>query len=380
MLRELSHRGHEITVLTTVTGGSATPPIVTRQVDGITVHYFKGYFEGAFLSLHLLRFLLDQPTLDLVHVNNYRNFPSDIVSLWSQRKGIPTVVSANGSIYAYRYMPSFPLSKKVLYRLHDAFFSAPIRNAAIALAVSCAEAKHYEEFGVPRERVRIVPNGIDLDSFSPGRPQVDQRSTLPLESKLVGFVGRLDPIKGLQTLLRAFESVSQQTPGCKLLLVGPDFGMKRALMSIVHKRKLSGVIFLGPVSYDRLPNIYRTLDVVVTPSSFEIFGMSTLEAMACGKPVVSTRVGGMVELVQEGYNGFLVKPEDDHALANRVIYLLQHNDSARRLGENARKKALEFSIKRTADLTEKAYFECVSSDSQRANSQTPRIRILPKWG
>ncbi len=94
--------------------------------------------------------------------------------------------------------------------------------------------------------------------------------------------------------------------------------------------------------------------------------MSTLEAMACGKPVVSTRVGGMVELVQEGYNGFLVKPEDDHALANRVIYLLQHNDSARRLGENARKKALEFSIKRTADLTEKAYFECVSSDSQRA--------------
>ena len=338
----------------------ATPPTVIREVDGIKVHYLKGYFEGAFLSQYLLRSLLEQPRPDLVHVNNYRNFPSDIVSLWAHKRSIPTVVSANGCIYAYRYMPSFPRTKRLLYRLHDTFVSTPIRKTTIALAVSYAEAKHYEEFGVPSERIRIVPNGIDLERFSPRASMSPLTSESGPGSDSIGYVGRLDPIKGLLTLLKAFETISLKTPGCKLTLVGPDFGMRRTLMSVVDRRRLSGVTFLGPVSYDRLPDIYRALDVVVTPSLFEIFGMSSLEAMACGKPVVSTRVGGMSDLIQEGYNGYLVESEDDEALASRVNYLLQHKDSARRLGENARKKALEYGIAHTAELTESAYLDCVS--------------------
>jgi glycosyltransferase involved in cell wall biosynthesis len=360
VLRELSRRGHEITVLTTVLGDMARLPRATREVDGIKVHYLKGHFEGAFLSHYLLRSLLEQPRPDLVHVNNYRNFPSDIVSFWAHRKSIPSIVSANGCIYAYRYMPSFPRTKRLLYQLHDAFMSTTIRKTTIALAVSAAEAEHYEEFGVPSERIRIVPNGIDLDRFSPGPSKSDPTPEVGSEPYSIGYIGRLDPIKGLLTLLRAFETISRETPGCKLVLVGPDFGMKRTLLSIVDARKLRGVTFLGPVSYDQLPRIYRALDVVVTPSLFEIFGMSTLEAMACGRPVVSTRVGGLCDLIQEGYNGYLVRSEDDAALANRVNYLLQHKDSARRLGENARKKALEYSVARTADLTEKAYLDCVA--------------------
>jgi glycosyltransferase involved in cell wall biosynthesis len=360
VLRELSRRGHKITVLTTVLGEKASPPKVTREVDGIKVHYLKGYFEGAFLSHYLLRSLLEQPRPDLVHVNNYRNFPSDIVSVWAHRRSIPTVVSANGCIYAYRYMPSFPRAKRLLYKLHDTFVSTPIRKTTIALAVSHAEAQHYVEFGVPNERIRIVPNGIDLDRFSPTRSKSDPTPEVGSELYSIGYVGRLDPIKGLLTLLKAFETVSRENPGCKLVFAGPDFGMKRALMSIVERRKLSGVTFLGPVSHHQLPSIYRALDVVVTPSLFEIFGMSTLEAMACGRPVVSTRVGGLIDLIQEGYNGYLVRSEDDAALADRVNYLLQHKHSAQRLGQNARRKALEYSVVRTADLTEKAYLDCVA--------------------
>lgn len=359
-LKELSRRGHNITVLTTVIGNSAIPSGVTREVDGITVHYLKGYFEGAFLSHHLLRSLLEQPRPDLVHVNNYRNFPSDIVSVWARRKSIPTVVSANGCIYAYRYMPSFPRTKRLLYQLHDSFMSSPIRETTMALAVSRAEAEHYQEFGVPSEKIRIVPNGIDLEKFSPGDSKNNQAPAVNSRPDSIGYVGRLDPIKGLLTLLNAFETISQETPGCKLMLVGPDFGMKRTLMSEVERRKMNGVTFAGPVSHDQLPSIYRGLDVVVTPSSFEIFGMSTLEALACGKPVVASSVGGLRDLIQEGYNGYLVSSEDNAALADRVIYLLQHKDLAQKLGENARKTALDYSVVRMADLTEKAYLDCVS--------------------
>jgi glycosyltransferase involved in cell wall biosynthesis len=245
-----------------------------------------------------------------------------------------------------------------LYSLHDTFISAPIRKARIAIAVSEEEAKHYEEFGVSRQKIRIVPNGIDLETFSPGDPG-DDLTAIPSGSKLVGYVGRLDPIKGLLVLLKAFESICHETPGTKLVLIGPDFGMKQVLASVIRRKGMTGVIFLDPVANDRLPNIYRTLDVIVTPSFFEIFGMSTLEAMACGRPVVSTAVGGVSDLIQEGRNGLLVPPGDYEALASKVNYLLQNESTARLLGENARLKALEYGIERTADLTEDAYHDCM---------------------
>jgi glycosyltransferase involved in cell wall biosynthesis len=136
--------------------------------------------------------------------------------------------------------------------------------------------------------------------------------------------------------------------------------MKEALVSTIRKRGIEGVTFIDAVSNNRLPDIYRAMDVVVTPSFFEIFGMSTLEAMACGKPVVSTRVGGVSDLIQDGHNGFLVSSGDYEALADRVNYLLQNPETARRLGENARIRALDYGIARSAELTEEVYFECIS--------------------
>jgi glycosyltransferase involved in cell wall biosynthesis len=246
-----------------------------------------------------------------------------------------------------------------LYSLHDTFVSAPIKKARIAIAVSEEEAKHYEEFGVSREKIRIVPNGIDLETFSPGHPGDDLTRFRPSGSKLIGYVGRLDPIKGLLVLLKAFESICHETPGTKLVLIGPDFGMRQVLASEIRRKGMTGVMFLDPVANDRLPNIYRALDVIVTPSFFEIFGMSTLEAMACGRPVVSTSVGGVSDLIQQGRNGLLVPPGDHRALASKVNYLLQNESAARLLGDNARLKALGFGIERTADLTEEAYHDCI---------------------
>jgi len=237
--------------------------------------------------------------------------------------------------------------------------SAPIKKARIAIAVSEEEAKHYEEFGVSREKIRIIPNGIDLETFSPGHPGDGLTGFRPSGSKLVGYVGRLDPIKGLLVLLKAFESICHETPGTKLVLIGPDFGMRQVLASEIRRKGITGVIFLDPVANDRLPNIYRALDVIVTPSFFEIFGMSTLEAMACGRPVVSTSVGGVRDLIQEGRNGLLVPPGDYGALASKVNYLLQNESAARLLGKNARLKALGYGIERTADLTEEAYHDCI---------------------
>jgi glycosyltransferase involved in cell wall biosynthesis len=363
VLKELSRRGHDITVVTTVVGRAKTPAIMTYDTGGLTVNYLQGFAEGVFFSPRLVRLLPRIRGHNLVHLNSYRNFPCDIVHLWARKERIPTVISAHGSILAYRFQPSFPMSKKFLYRLHDIVLKGPVKHATVAVAVSSLEARHYEAFGVSPERIRVVPNCVDLDKFSPGRPEH------PLEesdgAKLVGYVGRLDPIKGLVTLLDAFELVQEKDPQSKLMLVGPDFGMKKILRSVIANRSISGVIFKDPVPYSELVNVYRSLDVVVSPSSFEVFGMSTLEAMACGRPVVSTGIGGTSDLIEEGYDGYLVRPGDHEALASRILNMLQDKETAKRIGKNAWSKAQGYGIDRTADLMEEAYEDCLSKDTRQ---------------
>ena len=359
VLKELSRRGHQITVLTTSIGANV-PPVSTQMLDGMIVHYFRGYGEGLYLSHQLLRFLQNHWNHEIVHVCNYRNFPSDIVSLWSRRRGLPTIVSANGCLFAYRYVPAFSSLKLALYKLHDSFISSPIRKATLAMAVSSTEASDYMHFGVPRDRIRVVPNGVDLGIFCPGDPEGAHISKLAAGSKLIGYVGRLDPIKGLLTLVEAFDVLQRDVPEAKLVLVGPDFGMRKKINFLVDKKQLRGVVFWGVASQETLVQLYRAFDVVAIPSYFEIFGMSILEAMACGRPVVSTQVGGVSELIHDGSDGFLVPPRDSESLSRRIISILGNRDLALRMGQNARLTANNFGISRTADLTEKAYAECLS--------------------
>jgi glycosyltransferase involved in cell wall biosynthesis len=365
ILKELSRRGHHITVLTTVIGRAETAAADIYD-SGLVINYRQGFVEGVFFSPSLVRLLLTLPSYDLVHLNSYRNFPCDAVHLWARRRRIPTIISAHGSLFAYRYLPSFPLSKLLLYRLHDIVLSGPVKAATVAIAVSSLEARQYEAFGVATDRIRIVPNGVDLDTFSPGKPEhaFEQSDG----SKLIGYVGRLDPIKGLVTLLDAFETVHEKLPSSKLVLVGPDFGMKKVLSSIIVKRNLSGVVFRDPVPYRELVNVYRSFDVAVSPSSFEVFGMSNLEAMACGKPVVSTYIGGARDLVEQGHDGFLVHPGDHQALAGYILELLQDEERARRIGKNAWIRAQAFGIGRIANLMESAYKDCLSRGKTSRNS------------
>jgi len=361
VLKEISRRGHRITVLTTVIGQPKTPAIMTLDNGALTVRYLQGFFEGVFFSPRLIRLLPSLQGHDLVHLNSYRNFPCDAVHIWARRQEIPTIISAHGSISAYRYQPSFPLSRQLIYRLHDIVLPGPVRSADVAIAVSSLEARHYEAFGVSPKRIRVVPNCVDLDTFSPGRPEHPLEESMG--SKLVGYVGRLDPIKGLVTLLNAFELVHRKDPQSKLVMIGPDFGMKKVLHSIIAERNIPGVVFRNPVPYRQLVDIYRSLDVAVSPSSFEVFGMSNLEAMACGRPVVSTNIGGASDLIEEGYDGYLVQPGDHEALASQILNLLQDEERAKTIGKNAWSKAQAYGIERTANLLEQTYADCLSTNT-----------------
>jgi D-inositol-3-phosphate glycosyltransferase len=184
--------------------------------------------------------------------------------------------------------------------------------------------------GVPTEKVCTIPPGVDLELFQP-QSQAASRAEIGIapDERLVLFVGRIDPIKGSDTLVDAAEIILSRpsvTPPPTFLIVGGDLdangvpvGPLAELAGSIARRGIARhVRLVGSQPQDRLPLFYTAADVVAVPSRYESFGLVAVEALACGTPVVASRVGGLRFTIDEGTTGFLVKPQSPEALAGAI--------------------------------------------------------------
>jgi D-inositol-3-phosphate glycosyltransferase len=200
-------------------------------------------------------------------------------------------------------------------------------------------------------RIRVIPCGVDLDRFRPSDPGAARaRLGLAAEHVLL-FVGRLAPIKGLETLLRALAAARGNGLGrasVRLVVVGGDKeerwdGDAARLRRMADELGVaSWVDFRGPQSQEVLPDYYAAADLCLMPSLYESFGMVALEAMACGVPVIASRVGGLAATVQDGVTGELVPEGDAQALADRIAGLLEDDGRRWLLGRQATEWARRF--------------------------------------
>ena len=157
-------------------------------------------------------------------------------------------------------------------------------------------------------------------------------------------------------------SVISEIPDSELVIVG-DGVMRRELEELSRKYEVKGhVKFVGFVDENLKPLYYKAADVFCLPSiiTSESFGIVNLEAMACGVPVVASKIGGIPDVVKNGKTGILVPPRDPKALAEAIICLLQDENVRRKMGRNARKKAENYSWKRIAEKYERVYEELIS--------------------
>ncbi|BAD85080.1 glycosyltransferase, family 4 [Thermococcus kodakarensis KOD1] len=197
------------------------------------------------------------------------------------------------------------------------------------IAVSKASREFIKRF--TRVPVRIVPNGINIERFDIPVSKEEAKELLNLDGKVVLYVGRLEPRKGVGTLISAMKDVDGT------LLVAGSGSMLPVLR---NKAKLLGISnrvkFLGTVSYSILPLYYRASDVFVLPSLSEAFGIVLLEAMASGTPVVGTKVGGIPEIV-DGC-GMLVPPGNARALSSAINEILNNQNLERKLGKLGKRR------------------------------------------
>jgi glycosyltransferase involved in cell wall biosynthesis len=216
------------------------------------------------------------------------------------------------------------------------------RKASLVVAVSHNSAEKAVQFyGVDEAKVRVVPNGVDPERFKPNVNDEAFKRSLGLgDKKVVLFVGRLIPRKGLQFLVEAAKHVIKENADAVFIIVG-NGPLRNELISQLETANISrNFIFLGDVKENVLPSVYDCADVFAFPSVQEGQGIALLEAQASAKPVVAFKVGGVMEAVLDGNSGFLVERGSSDALAEAILRLLSNPALRRKIGTKGREFVL----------------------------------------
>ena len=219
------------------------------------------------------------------------------------------------------------------------------------------------------KKLAVIPPGVDTSRFYPiNLDEARQAIGLPSSNCMLLFVGRIEPLKGIDTLLKAIalmlkDGVLQDCPHY-LAVIGGETDVPPDTMNSEMSRlqKLADelgvndlVIFLGKQAQETLPYYYSAAQVVIMPSHYESFGMVALEAMACGTPVVASEVGGLAHLVKDGITGFCVPNGNPQALAAKLTTLIQNPALRHEMGRNASREALAYDWNKIACRILKLY-------------------------
>lgn len=273
--------------------------------------------------------------------------------------------------------------------------SSPSERIAVELEVvervdrliaQCPSEEHEltDEYGADPGKVEVIPSAVNIERFSPidqqfARKQLD----LPPDELIVGYVGRMLPRKDVRNVVRAVARISAQSDlPVSLLLVGgetpdPDPAATPEIGELQRLAEDLGigerVRFVGKRQPDLLRLYYSAADVAVTTPWYEPFGLTPLEGMACGRPVIGSAVGGITYTIQDGITGFLVPPRDPEALAARLTQLVRNEALRHAMGQAARARVeREFTWSTVAHRTAALYDNVLRAQASAPRSDTAR--------
>jgi phosphatidyl-myo-inositol alpha-mannosyltransferase len=339
---ELRTRGHRTTILAP---GSRSSEDAGVRIVGRPVRVpYRGtvapisFSPGAWRRIRSAMRSFDP---DLIHA--HEPLTPSISMLAVLAAGAPVVATFHASLDRSRLMElAGPALRQVSGRI-DA-----------AVAVSDAAASFVRR--VVRVPLEIVPNGVDVQAFSdPGRSVEGLQ-----EGPKILWVNRLDPQKGFEIMLRAFEQLASEVGDVHLLVAGD--GRDRVLLRSLPGDLRSRILRLGTVPHEELPRYHAAADVFVSPATGqESFGIVLVEAMAAGVPVVASDIEGYREVVRDGVDGLLVPPNDPNALAAAIRRVLSEPELAAALKAAGRSRAQAFSWQAIAPRLEAVYDRVLSA-------------------
>jgi glycosyltransferase involved in cell wall biosynthesis len=256
------------------------------------------------------------------------------------------------------------MSKKSLKQTYDIFWGYRLlRDAAKLIALTPMEAQQFERWGVSRDRIEIIPNGINLAEFKnlPRQGEFKKKWSIDDSQKVILSLSRIHEIKGLDLLVKAFAELSKEINNAKLIIAGPDDGYLSILKKLIKELRIEEKVILTGLLRERGKlAAYIDAEVYVLPSSYEIFGRTILEAMACGTPVVITDRCGIAPVIC-GQTGLVVS-YDQEQLRNALVSMLSDDEMRTQFSKKGKLLVRkEFDLDKIIEQIENIYEDCMSS-------------------
>jgi glycosyltransferase involved in cell wall biosynthesis len=289
---------------------------------------------------------------DIIHAHDFYAASSFYGAMASRAKGTPFILTQHND-----QLPS-KVVNALLY-LFDGYTLGRyvLSHAQKIIALNTAIKAHLIAMGANENKIEIVPNAVDTRLFPPNCKNLLE-TKWGISRPVILFVGRLVEDKGVKYLLRAFSEVVEEIPEAKLVIIGKG-SEEKELKKLQESLGLPQIFFLGTVETKFMPNIYAGCDVLVLPSIHEPFGNVVIEAMAAGRPVLGSYVGGIKDTIAHGETGYHVQPGNSKQLSTYLVRLLENASLRKSLGENARKMVFNnYNIEILLQKIEKIYHKC----------------------
>lgn len=373
--RRLVKRGHKVTVATTDALDANSRAAAGVHVEhGVEIHRVKNasnqmawrrlFIPGGFGSLAARL----TPTADVVHIHEFRSLLNMLALPALKKHRTPFVISPHGSL------PS-DLGRTAFKRTFDyAVGQWLVNNATLFHAITNMEAQQYFQLEIRPEQIVGIPNGIEADSVEiMDTVSFRQEHGISENQPVIGFIGRLNPIKGVDFLIDAFAEVLSYRPDAVLAIAGPDDGAQAQLETQVDRLGIrEAVRFIGFINSDLQKNtFYQAVNTVVLPSRYEILGITLLESLLNRTPVVATSQCGLSSLLASTNIGNVVPFGDPPLLADVLLHIIDNPEAHRAQAAAGREHVIEhFNWEAITDRWEAVYYACLPG-SRLPSSEKP---------
>jgi len=353
--KELVKKGFEVVVYNTNLDGAKILDVQLNQevdIDGVKVFYFPISFKPWQYSFALHRALAKNvKNFDLIHITSIFLSASTLGAYYAKKFKKPYIISPHGSLMSDPLSRHF-LKKKIYLNLIE---KKNLKDAAVHFLVD-QEKNDYLKVGLPLKKAVFIPNGFSPEEFNISKSNTKmsdvptrtsdvqkffrEKFNIPSDKKIILFLARLHPIKGLDTLIPAFAEVIKKETNIVLVLAGPDENnYKKEVELKIENCKLKigkDVVFTGMLVGEDKISALQESDIFVLPSYSECLPMAVVEAMYFGLPVVITKNVGISLLVEKVGAGIVIE-KDEKQLAEAILKILNNPKLAKEMGEKGRK-------------------------------------------
>jgi len=354
---EVAKRDYEIKIFTT----SYDSKDFVEEYDNLKIYRYGTNIK--LLTSNISLGLFYKPfvhNVDIVHVS-FDIPPGPFAGLrYAKKKNLPLVVTYHGD-WEESYGNIF---RRLGVTFHNKFLVDKILSyAKVIISPSGAYVGASRFLRKYKDKIVVIPNGINLEEFNIPYPKEECRRKLglPINKNILLFFGYLSPYKSPDILLKILPKILKEIPNTLLVFAGSGV-MKEELERLSAKLNVDeNAKFVGFVGKKWRALYYKAADIFCLPStmSTECYPLAILEAMACGVSIVASKIGGIPDVINDRENGLLVSPRDSEKLADAIIYLLENKDARERMEKKGREKVEEYSWERIAEETKKVYDQVI---------------------